>query len=89
MEEVEETTIVSVVSVVLHSMPAPLYCDQSFTEPGPQKVSGPLALITGTAGDGFTVMVMVLDVAGLGVAQAKLAENSQVMASPFAKLSVV
>ena len=65
----------------------PVAADElSNTEPPAQKVVGPPGVIVGVAGIGFTVIVMVFDVAGLPVAQVALEVSCTLIASPFTKV---
>jgi len=61
----------------------------SNTEPPAQNVVGPPGVIVGVAGIGFTVIVIVFDVAGLPVAQVALEVSSTLIASPFTNVDEV
>ena len=68
----------------------PVAADEvSNTEPPAQNVVGPPGVIVAVAGIGFTVIVMVFDVAGLPVAQVALDVNCTLIASPFTKVDEV
>ena len=54
-----------------------------------QKVVAPPGVIVGVDGIGFTVIVMVFDVAGLPVAQVAFEVNCTLIASPFTNVDEV
>ena len=80
------TVIVALVEPVDHKYPVPPEAVRS-TEPPAQKLVGPFGVID-AVGNGLTVTVTALDVAGLPVAQPELEVSSQVTASPSASVEL-
>ena len=58
-------------------------------EPAQTVVPGLAPILTPTGRTGFTVIVMVFDVAGEPVAQVRLLVSTQVTASPLARVELV